>query len=196
MKPLKTLLGGVVLIEHACYEDPRGSFQVLFEAQAAEAVGLPSVFVQDNASHSRPVGTVRGLHLQLPPWEQGKLIRVTRGRVLDVFVDLRPGSATRGQYETVELAAADGRQLWIPPGFAHGFCTLEPETEIFYKVDAAYQPAAEWTLAWDDADLAVEWPVGADAAVLSDKDRRGASLAETLSAVDRANAELIEATDG
>lgn len=190
VKPLKTLLGGVVLVEHACYEDPRGSFQVLFEAEAAEAAGLPGAFVQDNASLSRPVGTVRGLHLQLPPWEQGKLIRVTRGRVLDVFVDLRPGSATRGQYETVELAAVESRQLWIPPGFAHGFCTLEPDTEVFYKVDAPYQPSAEWTLAWDDPTLDIDWPVEVDDAILSDKDRDGAPVAETMDAIDRAMAEL------
>lgn len=186
MKPLKTLLGGVLLLEHACYEDPRGSFQVLFEAGAAEAAGIPAVFVQDNASWSRPAGTIRGLHLQLPPWQQGKLIRVTRGRVLDVFVDLRPGSATRGQHEAIELSAVGDRQLWIPPGFAHGFCTLEPDTEIFYKVDAPYHPAAEWTLAWDDAALSIDWPVDSEAVMLSDKDRVGASLVETTEAIDRA----------
>lgn len=190
VKPLKTLLGGVILLEHPCFEDPRGTFQVLFEAEAAAAAGIPSVFVQDNASLSRPAGTVRGLHLQLPPWEQGKLLRVTRGRVVDVFVDLRPGSVTRGQHEAIELSAADDRQLWIPPGFAHGFCTLEPDTEIAYKVDAPYQPQAEWTLAWDDPALAIDWPVMAAEAVLSDKDAIGRSLADTIDAIDRIDAEL------
>ncbi|MEL6982901.1 MAG: dTDP-4-dehydrorhamnose 3,5-epimerase [Actinomycetota bacterium] len=193
MKPLKTLLGGVILLEHPCFEDTRGTFQVLFEAEAAVAAGLPSTFVQDNASLSRPAGTVRGLHLQLPPWQQGKLLRVTRGRVVDVFVDLRPGSATRGQHETIELSAADDRQLWIPPGFAHGFCTLEPDTEIAYKVDAPYQPEAEWTLAWDDPSLAVDWPVAAADAVLSDKDRLGRSLGDTIEVIDQSVAALAEA---
>ncbi|MEM9562515.1 MAG: dTDP-4-dehydrorhamnose 3,5-epimerase [Actinomycetota bacterium] len=183
MKPLKTLLGGALLIEHPRFEDTRGSFRVLYEAVGAESAGLPPAFVQDNASYSLTAGTIRGLHLQLPPWEQGKLIRVMRGRVLDVLVDLRPGSETQGGYETVELAAADERQLWLPPGFAHGFCTLEPETEVFYKVDTPYRPEAELTLAWDDPTLGIEWPVAYDQAVLSDKDREGRSLGEVTDAI-------------
>jgi dTDP-4-dehydrorhamnose 3,5-epimerase len=159
------------------FEDHRGSFSVLFEADAAEQAGLPPVFVQDNRSRSRSVGTVRGLHLQLPPWEQGKLIRVAAGRVVDVFVDLRPGSATHGHYDMVELAAEDERQLWIPPGFAHGFCTLDPDTEVLYKVDAPYQPQAERTLTWDDPAVAIDWPFDPEEVILSDKDQRGLPLA-------------------
>ncbi len=186
VKPLKKLLGGALLIEHSRFEDSRGSFRVLYESGAAESMGLPTDFVQDNASRSGPAGTVRGLHLQLPPWEQGKLIRVVAGRVFDVLVDLRPGSETHGAYDAVELSAADERQLWIPPGFAHGFCTLEPETEVFYKVDAPYRPDFERTLAWDDPTLAIDWPIEPSAAVLSDKDAAGTPLAEIVEAITRA----------
>ncbi len=194
MKPLKTLLGGALLVEHPRFEDTRGSFRVLYEAGGAESAGLPSAFVQDNASYSLTAGTIRGLHLQLPPWEQGKLIRVMRGRVLDVLVDLRPDSETHGRYETVELAAADERQLWLPPGFAHGFCTLEPETEVFYKVDSPYRPEAELTLAWNDPTLGIEWPVAPDQAVLSDKDREGRSLAEVTDAIAAATRAIADET--
>ena len=172
-----------MLIEHARFEDPRGSFEVLFEVEGAESAGLPTSFVQDNGSRSTHPGTVRGLHLQLPPWQQGKLIRVTRGRVIDVFVDLRPGSPTNGRHESVELSAAEPWQLWIPPGFAHGFCTLEPDTEVLYKVDTPYRPEVERTVAWDDPTLAIDWPVEPGAATLSDKDRAGRPLAEIVTAV-------------
>jgi dTDP-4-dehydrorhamnose 3,5-epimerase len=114
------------------------------------------------------------------------LVRVLVGRILDVFVDLRPGSGSHGRHGQVELAAGDDRQLWIPPGFAHGFCTLEPETEVFYKVDAPYAPAAERTLAWDDPALAIDWPVDAATVVLSDKDRAGLPLAQIVRAIDEA----------
>jgi dTDP-4-dehydrorhamnose 3,5-epimerase len=172
-----------MLFEAARFEDPRGSFAVTFQADVAQAAGLTRSFVQDNRSLSRPVGTVRGLHLQLPPWEQGKLVEVLRGRIVDVFVDLRPGSATQGHHGSVELCGDDARHLWVPPGFAHGFCTLEPDTEVAYKVDAPYRPEAEWTLAWDDPTLAIDWPVDRDRAVLSDKDGDGHPLAETVAAI-------------
>lgn len=186
MKQIKRLLGGVLLFEVARFEDARGSLTVSFQAEAAEAAGLDRPFVQDNRSFSLAVHTVRGLHLQLPPWEQGKLVQVLRGRMVDVFVDLRPGSESLGRHEMVELSADDDRLLWIPPGFAHGFCTVEPDTEVHYKVDAPYRPEHEWTLAWDDPALAIDWPAPSGDAVLSDKDREGHTLAETRVALEAA----------
>lgn len=167
------LFGGVSTLATPRFADSRGSFAVLFEEQAAESVGITGRFVQDNYSLSSVAGTIRGLHLQLPPWEQGKLIRVLRGKILDVFVDLRPHSETFGRYGSIEMAAADDIQLWIPAGFAHGFCTLEPDTEMLYKVDARYAPEAERSLAWDDPTVGVDWPVPVDQIVLSDKDAKG-----------------------
>ena len=197
VKPLKTLLGGAMLLEYPRFEDERGSFSVHYQAEAADQAGLPR-FVQDNHSVSRPAGTLRGLHLQLAPWAQGKLIRIGQGRVFDVFVDLRPGSDTHGRWESVELGAEDDRQLWVPPGFAHGFCTLEPDTEVFYKVDAPYRPEAEWTLAWDDPTLAIDWPPEASDPILSDKDRAAHTLAETTAAIEAAarDTAAIEAAIG
>ena len=183
MRSIENLLGGVALIESRRFADARGSFTVLWEERASEAVGLPTRFVQDNCSLSTGIGTVRGLHLQLPPHQQGKLVRVVAGCIVDVFVDLRPGSPTHGHHGMIELSAGDGRQLWIPPGFAHGFCTLEPDTEVFYKVDAAYMPAAERTLAWNDPALGIEWPVDPASVVLSDKDAAGWSLPEIVGAI-------------
>ena len=187
MKPIKSLLGGAALFEIPRFEDRRGSFSVLFQADLAEQAGVSPVFVQDNRSVSRSVGTIRGLHLQLPPFAQGKLVRVVQGRVVDVFVDLRPGSPTHGHYDSVELEAEDDRQLWIPAGFAHGFCTLEPDTEVHYKVDAPYHPASERTLAWDDPTVGVEWPVEAGAATLSDKDLDGWTMGEVVEAIEVAS---------
>lgn len=161
-------------------------FSIPYETEAAVAAGLPAGFVQDNQSVSYAAGTVRGLHLQLPPHEQGKLVRVLRGRILDVVVDLRPGSATLGATDQVELSEVDGHLLWVPPGLAHGFCTLEPDTEVFYKVDAPYRPEAELSVAWNDPNLNIEWPVSADDAVLSEKDKNGISLTEALAAIQSA----------
>jgi len=179
-----------MLLEIPTFADPRGTFSVTYETGAAVAAGLPACFVQDNRSLSRSVGTVRGLHLQLPPHEQGKLVMVVRGRIVDVFVDLRPGSVTHGDHDRTELAAGDDRLLWVPPGFAHGFCTLEPDTEVFYKVDAPYRPAAERTLAWDDPVLAIGWPAGPDQVVLSDKDAAGLGLAAIVTAIGAATREV------
>ena len=158
-------------------------FSIPFQAEGAVAAGLPEHFVQDNHSVSYAVGTIRGLHLQLPPHEQGKLVRVLRGRILDVIVDLRPGSPTVGRSDQVELDTSLGRLLWVPPGFAHGFCTLEPDTEVFYKVDSPYRPDAELSVAWDDPTLNINWPVEANDVVLSEKDKNGVSLTEALAAI-------------
>jgi dTDP-4-dehydrorhamnose 3,5-epimerase len=128
--------------------------------------------VQDNHSFSAAVGTIRGMHFQLPPRAQAKLVRVLRGAVLDVVVDLQRGSSTYGRHAAIELSAANAQQVFVPAGFAHGFCTLEPGTEVAYKASDYYDAGLERGLAWDDPDLVLPWPVTADRAVLSDKDRR------------------------
>lgn len=163
--------------------DDRGWFSPAFEVDAAAEVGITRPFVQDNQSMSVKVGTVRGVHLQLPPHEQGKLVRIVAGRVFDVVVDLRPGSATLGQWVGLELSAEAGNQLWVPRGFGHAFCTLEPNTNLLYKVDNRYAPHADRTLAWDDPDVAIEWDVDAADAVLSDKDANGSCLADIVTEV-------------
>jgi dTDP-4-dehydrorhamnose 3,5-epimerase len=133
-------------------------------------------FVQDNHSFSKLAGTLRGIHFQLPPHAQGKLVRVTRGAIWDVAIDLRTGSPTFGRHVGIELSAANWQQLWIPVGFGHAFCTIEPGSEVFYKVTAHYQPDSERGIAWDDPDLGIDWPVEASRAILSDRDRRYARL--------------------
>ena len=166
----------VLLVEPARFGDARGFFSEVWSQRALAAQGLDVAFVQDNHSLSREVGVLRGLHFQRPPAAQGKLVRVVRGAILDVAVDIREGSATYGRHVAVELSAANWRQLWVPRGFAHGFCTLEPDTEVLYKVDAYYDRAADAGIAWDDPALGIAWPVGAP--VLSDKDRAAPRLAE------------------
>ncbi len=186
MQRVKRLLGGAALLATPQYVDNRGVFTVQFESETASEIGLPHTFVQDNESLSHHAGTVRGIHLQLPPYEQGKLVRVLAGRVLDVIVDLRVRSVTFGQHDQVELDAGSGYQLWVPPGFGHAFCTMEPDTRVLYKVDAPYDPESERTVAWDDATLSIEWPLGPKEAVLSAKDAEGLSLGEIASVLEEA----------
>lgn len=190
MKVIDELLGGVKVIEFARFDDERGSFAVPFQTTAATEAGLPASFVQDSHSTSARAGTIRGLHLQLPPFEQGKLIRVLKGRVLDVFVDIRPRRPSRGYVDSFELSADRDLAIWVPPGFAHGVCTLEPDTEVFYKVDAPYTPSAEISLAWDDPRLGIEWPLANPEPVMSDKDRMGLSLPQVFEAYDAASQSL------
>jgi dTDP-4-dehydrorhamnose 3,5-epimerase len=161
---------GLKLIVPKRFEDARGSFSETWSDFSFRREVAPMAFVQDNQSSSSRRGTVRGLHFQAPPQAQGKLLRVLRGSILDIAVDIRHGSPTYGQHVATTLSSADGAQLWVPPGFLHGFCTLEDQTEIFYKVTAYYSPALDCGVLWKDPDLAIEWPVGPDAAVLSDKD--------------------------
>ena len=160
----------VLLITPRRFADPRGYFVETWNAARYAEAGISAPFVQDNHSYSAPTGTIRGLHCQIAPSVQGKLVRVVRGAVWDVAVDIRVGSPTYGQHVAAMLSAENGAQLWIPGGFLHGFCTLEPDTEFLYKVTAGYDRDAERGVIWNDPDLALPWPVAPDAALLSDKD--------------------------
>jgi len=160
----------VKLVTPKRFADARGYFVESWSRRAMKAAGIDADFCQDNQSLSASAGTVRGLHFQTPPHAQAKLVSVLRGRVFDVAVDLRKGSPTFGQHVSFELDAADGAQLFIPAGFAHGFCTLEPDTHVHYKVDAYYVAGSEVGVIWTDPDIAIRWPVAPDRAVLSPKD--------------------------
>jgi dTDP-4-dehydrorhamnose 3,5-epimerase len=171
MQTERLAIPDVLLLTPARFGDDRGWFSETFVAPRVAAAGISADFVQDNHSYSRPAGTVRGLHCQVAPRVQGKLVRVVRGSIWDVAVDARAGSATFGQHAAAILTAENGRQLWIPPGFLHGFCTLEPETEVIYKVTDLYDRDSERGVFWADPTLALPWPMESGSAVLSDKDR-------------------------
>jgi len=160
----------IKLISAPRFGDARGYFAETYVRRDFAAAGITQEFVQDNESLSRARGTVRGLHFQIPPFGQAKLIRVLTGRIFDACVDLRRSSPRYGRHAAVELAAETGDQLFVPAGFAHGFCTLEPDTTVLYKVDAVYSAEHERGIAWADPALAIPWPVGPDAAILSAKD--------------------------
>lgn len=159
------------------FDDARGFFSEVYNARQLAEHGVSLTFVQDNHSLSREPGTIRGLHFQTPPYAQDKLVRVPRGRILDVAVDIRRGSPTFGKHVAVELSAESWNQLLVPTGFAHGFCTLEPDTEVLYKVTAYYAPDHDKGLLWDDPALAIAWPFGRETARVSDKDARQPALA-------------------
>ncbi len=162
----------VKLIRPKRFGDARGFFSEVYSKAALAAAGITMEFVQDNHSRSAQVGTVRGLHFQTAPFAQDKLVRVTKGRILDVAVDLRRGSPTYGLHVTAELSAENWTQILVPIGFAHAFCTLEPDTEVVYKVSNIYAPANDGGVIWNDPDLGIAWPVSAADAVLSDKDAK------------------------
>lgn len=162
---------GVVLITPRRFADGRGWFEETYNQERMEAAGLHYSFVQDNQSLSGPVGTVRGLHFQAPPYAQAKLVRVVAGAVLDVVVDIREGSPTKGRWVSAELSAENGAQLMVPRGFAHGFVTRAPDTAVCYKVDGFYDKESEGGICFDDPDLAIDWGIDPAAATLSDKDR-------------------------
>jgi dTDP-4-dehydrorhamnose 3,5-epimerase len=170
--------GGVLELQPRRFADSRGWFSETYSRRVLSEHGVASEFVQDNQSVSASRGTIRGLHLQVEPHAQGKLVRVLRGRIFDVAVDLRVDSPTYRRYVGVELSASEGNQLWIPSGFAHGFCTLEPDTEVLYKVTDYYTPSAERSILWNDPELNISWPLETSAASLSDKDRSAPSLAQ------------------
>lgn len=163
--------GPVALLRARRHDDPRGWFMQTWSEAAMKAVGVEARFVQDNQSFSALAGTVRGLHFQRPPHAQAKLVRCVRGAVLDYVVDLRRGSPTWGGWVSARLTAQGGEQLFVPVGFAHGFVTLEDETEVAYKVTAPYAPDCEAGLAWDDPALGLDWPLPTAGAILSDRDR-------------------------
>jgi len=157
--------------------DPRGWFSETFHQQRLDDLGIHCRFVQDNQSYSARAGTLRGLHFQLPPHAQAKLIMVLRGRILDVVVDLRRGSTTYGRHASVEISADDGQQVYIPVGFAHGFLTITDDVLVMYKVSDYYAPACDSGIRWDDSDIAVPWPTATDL-IISEKDSRLPRLAQ------------------
>jgi dTDP-4-dehydrorhamnose 3,5-epimerase len=165
-----TAIPDVVLLAPRRFGDNRGWFTETYSTRAfAPAIG-DVVFVQDNQAFSAQRGTLRGLHFQSPPEPQAKLIRVLRGSIFDVAVDIRTGSPTYGQWVGETLTAEGGEQLFVPRGFAHGYCTLEPDTEVAYKVDGFYAPSCDGGLIWNDPTIGITWPIGAGEAVLSSKD--------------------------
>jgi dTDP-4-dehydrorhamnose 3,5-epimerase len=161
----------IKLITPVRFSDPRGSFcETWNQGRFAEA-GIAGPFIQDNHAMSTEAGVLRGLHCQIGPNAQGKLVRCVRGAIYDVAVDVRQGSPTFGRYVGVEISAENWRQIWVPPGFLHGYCTLSMETEVIYKVTGAYDRAAERGVIWNDPDIGIEWPVSAGRVILSEKDK-------------------------
>jgi dTDP-4-dehydrorhamnose 3,5-epimerase len=164
-------IADVKLITPVWFNDPRGSFcETWNQGRFAEA-GIPGPFIQDNHAMSTEAGVLRGLHCQIGPNAQGKLVRCVRGAIYDVAVDVRQGSPTYGRYVGAEISAANWRQIWVPAGFLHGYCTLTMETEVIYKVTGAYDRAAERGVIWNDPDIGIAWPVSAGRVILSDKDK-------------------------
>jgi dTDP-4-dehydrorhamnose 3,5-epimerase len=178
MKFERSSIDGLILITTQRFGDDRGWFSEVFRDDVFRAEAGDINFVQHNQSYSKPKGTVRGLHFQLEPKAQGKLVRCLRGRIFDVAVDLRFQSPTFGRHVAVELSADDGRQFWIPAGFAHGFCTLEDDCEVAYMVTDYYSPENDRGLLWNDPALGIAWPLSDAGAILSPKDTRQPLFAE------------------
>ena len=172
-----TSIAAVQVLTPKKHGDHRGFFSEVYRKELLSKQGIDVEFVQDNHSLSAEKGTVRGLHFQAPPFAQDKLVRVVRGSVFDVVVDLRKGSATYGEHVGVVLSAETWNQLYVPIGFAHGFMTLEPDTEVVYKVSDYYAPDHERGLLWNDPALGIQWPISERCAVLSEKDRQYPTLA-------------------
>lgn len=170
MKLVPTALAPVVEIRPVRHGDARGWFSEIFTTDVASAAGIDAAFVQDNESFSAAAGTLRGIHYQIAPFAQDKIVRVIRGAVIDVAVDLRRHSATFGQHVAVTLTADEGNQLVVPAGFGHGFVTVEPDTQVAYKVTAPYAPSSERSIRWDDPTLAVDWKLGDSAPIVSARD--------------------------
>ncbi len=164
-------IGDVKVITPKKFGDARGFFSETWNERALRDAGIDAHFVQDNHAYSAAKDTLRGLHFQLAPMAQDKLVRVTRGAIFDVAVDIRKGSPTFGRHVTAVVSAENWAQIWIPKGFAHGYCTLEPDTEVIYKVTAPYSPSHDRGIRWDDPALAIAWPVSRGGALLSDKDK-------------------------
>lgn len=171
MEVHETALADVLILKPRIHADERGFLSEVFNEASLTKAGIQTRFVQENHTLSIAVGTVRGLHFQIPPHPAAKLVRCTRGAALDVAVDLRRESETYGRYVSQTLSERNWHQIFIPEGFAHGFCTLEPDTEVVYKASAFWDPNLDRGIRWDDPDLAIDWPVTPDDVVLSDKDR-------------------------
>ncbi len=181
MQVKATEIPGVLLLTPRYFTDARGYFVETYNARAARDLGLIVEFVQDNQALSLKRGTIRALHFQVPPKVQAKLVRVLRGSIYDVAVDLRAGSPSYGRWVGATLTARGGEQIFVPRGFAHGYCTLEDDTEVAYKVDDYYAPGCERGVAWDDLTLKIDWPIPLADAVLSDKDRKLPAFADFAS---------------
>lgn len=178
MQVTKTNLDGVLILEPKVFGDARGWFMETWSARKMEAAGLNFNFLQDNQSYSAQKGTLRGLHYQTAPFAQAKLVRCTRGRLLDVAVDIREGSETFAKWVAVELTAENKKQLLIPRGFAHGFLTLTDDVEIQYKADNFYAPNCDGNIIWNDAEIKIDWPFAPT--ILADKDAKAPTLRERL----------------
>lgn len=178
MQVTKMAVPDVLMLRPRRHGDARGYFVETFNDRSFRRDVGDVVFVQDNEALSAQRGTVRGLHFQRPPSAQGKLVRALKGAIFDVAVDIRHGSPTFGRHVSALLTAETGDQLWVPPGFAHGYCTVEPDSVIAYKVTGFYSAADDAGMAWDDPALGIEWPVDPGEALLSDKDQRQPKLSE------------------
>ena len=181
MDVIETAIPAVKLIRPRRFADARGFFCETWNSRRMAEAGIDIAFVQDNHSYSAEAGTVRGLHYQRPPHAQTKLVRVARGRIRDVAVDVRVGSSTYGQWVAEELSAENGAQLLVPQGFLHGFVTLEPDTDVIYKVDAHYAPDCDGAVRFDDPSLAIDWGIDPARAVLSTKDAAAPAFASFAS---------------
>ena len=178
MKKIETALPGVVIVEPQVFGDQRGYFMETYNKQAFADIGITTEFVQDNQSYSAQKGILRGIHFQNAPYSQAKLVRVTRGAVMDVAVDLRKGSPTYKQWVAVELSEENKRQLMIPRGFGHGFVTLTDHVEFLYKADNYYAPEADGGIRWNDPELGIDW--GVTDPVLSEKDTKSPFLKDAV----------------
>jgi len=173
MKIQSQNIDAIKLITPQKYGDDRGFFMETFRQQSFnEALDQEVIFVQDNHSLSIPAGTIRGLHFQAPPHAQGKLVRCIRGSIIDVAVDVRQRSPSYGQHIRVKLSAENAQQLWVPEGFLHGFATLEPNTEVAYKVTDYYSTECDGNVLWNDPDIGIDWGIDRNEAILSDKDMK------------------------
>jgi len=181
MKIERLEVDGPLVIVPAKFGDHRGFFSETFRDDLLPSHGVDLDFVQDNHVYSSARGVLRGLHYQVPPHTQGKLVRCSRGSILDVCVDIRVGSPTFGRHVAVVLSADNWKQIWVPPGFAHGYVTMEADCEVIYKVTDYYAKECERAIAWDDPDLGIDWQIPQSDAVLSDKDRTNPRLADIVS---------------
>jgi dTDP-4-dehydrorhamnose 3,5-epimerase len=177
MQVIETAIPDVKVLVPKQFKDHRGFFSEVYNSRTLKDLGIACGFVQDNHSLSVEKGVLRGLHYQVPPMAQDKLVRVVRGAILDVAVDVRRGSPTFGKHVAIEISAENWRQIFVPVGFAHGFVTLEPNTEVLYKVSAPYSPGHERGLKWNDPALGISWGIGEAEAVLSGRDQNHPPLA-------------------